>query len=45
MDDNSTLEELLAEIKENKEYTEGVEAPLKREGEDVAEEVQSPSNL
>ena len=43
MDDDTTLEELLAEIKENKEYTEGVEAPLKREGEDVAEEVQSPS--
>ena len=44
-EDDKTLEELLAEVNENKEYTEGVEAPLKREGEDVSEEVQSPRKM
>ena len=37
------LKNFLAEVRENKEDTEGVEAPVKREGEEVAEEMQCPS--
>ena len=43
VDDDTTLDDLLTELKDKKEYSEGVEMNPKREGEDLREDVQSPS--